>query len=135
MSTYQIVVNGKKIEASLLQRQGSLVSFLVAGARYDVEISPILAQRNTGAAPVIVQAPIAATSAAQIDAVCAPMPGIIVNVLVKKGDSVKPGQTVAIMEAMKMENNVATTRAGIIKEVLVKTGEEVANHQPLVKFE
>lgn len=137
MTKYAVQVNGKKVEATLLQRSGSLVTFAVNDQRYEVEVAPILLERAaTGAQPIVVQ-PAAAnpSKTVQIDAVTAPMPGIIVQVLVKPGDEVQPGQTVVIMEAMKMENNVASTRAGKVKEVLVKAGVEVSNHQTLLKFE
>ncbi len=137
MTRYAVQVNGKKIEATLLQRSGSLVAFSVNDKRYEVEINPILLERAAGPTPAVVvhPAPSAAVKATQSDTVAAPMPGIIVQVPVKPGDSVQPGQTVVIMEAMKMENNVAAPRAGKVKEVLVKAGEEVSNHQALIKFE
>ena len=136
MTKYAIQVNGKTIEATLLQRSGSLVTFSVNDKRYEVEVNPILLERAASSAqPIVVQPAATASKSVQTDTITAPMPGIIVQVPVKVGDAVHPGQTVVIMEAMKMENNVTSARAGKVKEILVKAGEEVSNQQVLLKFE
>ncbi len=60
------------------------------------------------------------------------MPGLIMKVLVKVGDTVTAGQKVMTMEAMKMENDINSGTAGTVKAVLVKEGDNVKEHQPLV---
>jgi biotin carboxyl carrier protein len=65
-------------------------------------------------------------------AVKAIMPGKIVRVLVQEGDEVKAGQVVAILEAMKMENELAAPAAGRVQQVLVKPGATVEQGQSLV---
>lgn len=137
MTKYAVQVNGKKVEATLLQRSGSLVAFSVGDKRYDVEINPILLERAAGPAHAVIVQPanVPSSKAVSSDSVIAPMPGIIVQVAVKPGDTVQPGQTVVVIEAMKMENNVTASRPGKVKEILVKAGEEVANQQALIKFE
>ncbi len=66
--------------------------------------------------------------------VSAPMPGRIIQVLVKPGDKVQVGQDVVILEAMKMENSITANQAGTIKQVLVAEGEAVAVDAPLVEI-
>jgi len=63
------------------------------------------------------------------------LPGTIIQVLVKKGDHVKEGQTVAKFEAMKMINNVQALTAGTIKEIHVKTGDKFSKGTLLMEFE
>ncbi|HEX6797363.1 MAG TPA: biotin/lipoyl-containing protein [Ktedonobacterales bacterium] len=58
-------------------------------------------------------------------AVRAPMPGLVVNVMVQPGEEVRRGQTVVVLEAMKMENDLQAPRAGIVKEVRVGKGQTV----------
>ena len=58
-------------------------------------------------------------------AVRAPMPGLVVNVMVQPGDEVRRGQTVVVLEAMKMENDLQAPRAGVVKEVRVVKGQTV----------
>ena len=62
----------------------------------------------------------------------APMPGLVLNVVKAVGESVERGETVAILEAMKMENDLATPHGGTVKEVLVSKGQTVNQGDVLV---
>ena len=64
--------------------------------------------------------------------VIAPMQGLIVKIPVRPGDSVKLGDVVAVLEAMKMQNDIVTTVAGKVSEVYVKEGQVVSPSQPLL---
>ncbi len=64
-------------------------------------------------------------------AVHAPMPGLVAGVLVQPGDEVRRGQTVVVLEAMKMENDLQAPRPGIVKEVRVAKGQTVAQNDVL----
>ncbi|HET9782193.1 MAG TPA: pyruvate carboxylase subunit B [Candidatus Dormibacteraeota bacterium] len=64
--------------------------------------------------------------------VTAPMQGLIVKIPVKRGDDVKLGDVVAVLEAMKMQNDIVTTVAGKVSDVYVKEGEVVSPNQPLL---
>jgi acetyl-CoA/propionyl-CoA carboxylase biotin carboxyl carrier protein len=68
-------------------------------------------------------------------AVLAPMQGTIVKVLVEEGQEVEADQAVCLLEAMKMESEIRTQRAGKIKEVLVEAGNTVRSGEPLVVLE
>ncbi len=65
----------------------------------------------------------------------APMPGKVTKVLVKKGDSVKSGDTVVIVEAMKMENEIHTPVDGVVKEIYVKEGDTINPDETLIYVE
>lgn len=65
----------------------------------------------------------------------APIPGVIVALLVRPGDEVVHGQELCTIEAMKMRNNIRSTRAGRIGEVLVNPGQTVNHNDPLMSFE
>ena len=62
----------------------------------------------------------------------APMPGLVVNIPVALGDAVERGQTVAVLEAMKMENDLSSPRSGVVKEIKVSQGQAVNQGQPLI---
>ena len=67
--------------------------------------------------------------------ILAPMPGTIINILVKEGDEVLEYQEVVILEAMKMENAIPTPEAGKVKEIKVKVDDKVSTNQVLMLLE
>ena len=71
----------------------------------------------------------------QADIISAPMPCKIVNIYVKPGDSLKAGDTVLTMEAMKMQSNYKVSADCTVKEVLVCAGDSVRVEQPLIKLD
>lgn len=67
--------------------------------------------------------------------ITAPMPGVVLAVKAKEGDSVKMGDVVVVLEAMKMENDITAKRPGIIKEIRVKEGQTVGSGEVLAVVE
>lgn len=67
-------------------------------------------------------------------ALTAPMPGVILDVSVKAGDTVERGQQIAVLDAMKMHNVIGAPRAGTIAEVFVVAGQNVDHGDAIVKF-
>ncbi|MCB0496994.1 MAG: biotin/lipoyl-binding protein [Cyclobacteriaceae bacterium] len=65
----------------------------------------------------------------------APMPGLILEIAVEKGQSVTKGDKLAILEAMKMENVIKASGDGVVNEIKVKVGESVENGQTMITFE
>ena len=105
----------------------------VNGKVYEVELESVSEAQGTiavaqNAAP---QAP-AAPAAAGDQEVKAPMAGTILDVKVAVGAQVKKGQVIAILEAMKLENEVVSTADGTVKQVLVNKGQAVTNQQVLI---
>jgi pyruvate carboxylase subunit B len=113
-------------------------------AEFDVEVEgEIFKVRVSGAGMTITPGPGPAGPSAAAPAappaprggegtVIAPMQGLIVKLPVKAGDEVKLGDVVAVLEAMKMQNDIVTTVAGKVREVYVKEGEVVTPSQPLL---
>lgn len=68
------------------------------------------------------------------ESITAPMPGTITNILVKEGDNVKKGQVLAILEAMKMENEIVAPHDGAVKAISVDKGQNVNPGETLLKM-
>jgi len=75
-----------------------------------------------------------ASSAQEIMDIKAPMPGLILDIKVKAGDKINKGDTLLVLEAMKMENIIKSAREGEVKSVLVAVGESVEKNQVLIHF-
>ena len=94
------------------------------GKVYEVEIEEVAAGTTPKQTAAQTAAP-AAKPAASGESVTAPMPGTILNVLVKQGQAVKKGQVLAILEAMKMENEIVAPADGQVASISVDKGQNV----------
>lgn len=70
-----------------------------------------------------------------MEKICAPIPGTITSIDISEGQTVKSGQTILILEALKMQNEIFCNNAGIVKEILVKEGSKVSANQVLIVIE
>src|SRR5258708_6682219 len=110
----------------------------VSTAEFDVEVEgEVFKVRVTGGGMTVTPASSAGAPAPPPPrtgegTVIAPMQGLIVKIPVKAGDEVKLGDVVAVLEAMKMQNDIVTTTAGRVSQVYVKEGEVVSPNQPLL---
>lgn len=142
MKKYRFTINGNPYAVTIKQLTDDHVFVEVNGAEYQVDIIEEPIQRKT---PQLVRArPVydteqhlsktkAAARPAKIGIVKAPLPGLIIEILVKEGDEVKIGQNVLRMEAMKMENNIQSNREGKIISIKVKPGDSVLEGDVLVE--
>ena len=132
---YVVTVNGKKFEVEVEKVGGAARSLsrqpaergerTVAAAAAPVAPAP-------AATPTPVAAPVAASTTVGGVTITSPMPGSILDVKVNVGDKVKYGQTLAILEAMKMENDIPATADGEVAEIKVKKGDAVETDSVLI---
>lgn len=101
---------------------------LVNGNEYEVNIARPLDQ-------LIKEMGFEVGAGKQVNAIKAPMPGLILSINVSVGQEVQENDSLLILEAMKMENNFASPRAGIIKSIMVEKGQAVDKGQLLIEFE
>ena len=104
----------------------------VNGKVYEVELESVTETQGSIAVAPQAQAAPAAPAAAGDQEVKAPMAGTILDVKVAVGAQVKMGQVIAILEAMKLENEIVATADGVVKQVLVSKGQSVNNQQDLL---
>ena len=121
MRIYNIQVNGKKYEVKVMGI---------------TEVEPVEVKTVKGEVPAKAEAPKASPAASgKGEPVLAPMQGNILNVMVKVGDSVKAGQTIIILEAMKLENEIKAPRDGVVSSIAVSKGQAVNNKAVLLTLE
>ena len=140
MKTYKLKINGNDYNVEINEVEGQEIKMNVNGMPYavtvDQEMKPTKKTVVTSAAQPRV-APAAGGSVQKSNAatgtkVQAPLPGTILDVFVNVGDTVKSGQTVVLLEAMKMENNIEADCDGTVKEVKVRKGDSVLEGDVLV---
>ena len=128
---YKVTLNGKTYEVEVEVGKVVLLDEYEACAP-----APAAAPAAT-AAPAAPAAPAAAPAPAPValsdgEPVNAPMPGNILRIDVKEGDKVKAGQTLLILEAMKMENEIAAPKDGTVVQIATSKGAAVETGTPLI---
>ncbi|MCH5224561.1 MAG: acetyl-CoA carboxylase biotin carboxyl carrier protein subunit [Muribaculaceae bacterium] len=133
---YKYKINGIKFNVLVDDPEGNKVHVEVNGMPYTVEldkapevkptISPVKkpekAPRTETGEKVVAQ-PVATSAAGY--RIKAPLPGTIMSIPVKVGDTISAGATVCVLEAMKMENDIHSPKGGVVKQILVNVGDAV----------
>ncbi len=139
MKEYNYKINGAPYNVKINGIEENIAKVEVNGIEFDVELEKPVAQPKpvvrAVAAPVkTIEAPKEKQEAvdAGVFAVRAPLPGTINDIKVAVGQEVAKGQTVVVLEAMKMENNIDSDRAGKVLEVKVAKGDTVMEGSILV---
>jgi len=158
MKEYKYKINGNEYSVAIIDLEGDKAAVEVNGVSYQVDIltegytapaprpaakpaaAPAPAPTAAPAAPAPAPQPIApaapaaepAAPAGKGTAVQSPLPGVILDIKVAVGDQVKAGQTVAILEAMKMENNINAECDGVITAIKVSKGDNILEGSDIV---
>lgn len=146
MKQYKYTINGAQFDVTIDSIVGSKAKVEVNGIPFEVEmqgsslVEEALPTVSTEAAAAPAAAP-AAEPAAPAAAksgpgagapVKAPLPGVVTKILVKEGQSVKKGETVLVLEAMKMENNITAEADGTVTGICVSAGDSVMEGTTLI---
>lgn len=151
MKEYKFKINGKEYQVAIGEASGNMLSVNVNGADYEVELdasnlaasagnafagakkmadAPANASPASAAPSTAAPAAKGATGAGQT--IKSPLPGIIISVDVKEGQAVKRGQKVAVIEAMKMENDILAECDGTVTAVHARKGDSVLEGADIV---
>ena len=152
MKEYKYSINGNEYTVAVIDLDGNTAAVEVNGTSYKVDIlgeelnitprpaakpatpvTPAPQPQAPAPAPVAQPAPVeqpatpapAAQSAGTGKPILSPLPGVILDLKVNVGDQVKAGQTVAVLEAMKMENNINAEHDGVVTAIKVNKGDSI----------
>ncbi|MBR7003791.1 MAG: biotin/lipoyl-binding protein [Bacteroidales bacterium] len=142
MKTYKFKINGNEYNVDINSVEGNTADVTVNGASYKVEMETPIAPAAPVATPAApapataaaAPAPAPSASSGAGKAITSPLPGVIIEVSVKEGQAVKAGQKVAVIEAMKMENEIQASSDGTVTAVLVNKGDSVLEGAEIVKI-
>ena len=141
MKKFKFTIRGNNYDVDILSIEDDIAEIEVNGSTYQVEIHREKKQSKT---PVLIRPKVVPASEADkaktskpterkgAGTIKAPLPGTILELKVRTGDKVKIGDTLLIMEAMKMENNIKSDKEGTVQEVNVNNGDSVLEGDTLV---
>lgn len=150
MKKYNLTINGTKYSVDINDIEDNKANIEVNGTPYTVELDmesiPTMQKSQPKVVRVAAPAPKAAPAApAAVPAAPAaptagcvlksPLPGTILDIFVNAGDTVKTGQHLILLEAMKMENNIDADRDGVVKEIRVRRSDSVMEGDVLLVIE
>ena len=143
-------VNGQTVKGDLIKINDRQYHFLMAGKSYTVDLMKLNPEEKSMVLKVnsvkftlqlkdkydqlLHSLGLDAMAAKKINDIKAPMPGMVLNILVKEGDTVKKGDALLVLEAMKMENILKSPADGVIKKIAAVTGTAVEKNQLLIQF-
>ena len=132
MKDYALKINGHNYDVRIddVNESSTLAHVVVNGTAYEVEIAG--AKGAATKRPQVAPAPVAPSTGYTIKC---PLPGTVLSINVKVGDTIATGQTLVILEAMKMENNIDADRAGVVKQIFVQQGATVMEGDNLILIE
>ncbi len=140
---YKYTINGNQYEVAIGDIEGTIATVTVNGEEYKVEWEPEAEpekKKPVLGKPAAVESTSSeeSTSSANVNtnnAIKAPLPGVITSIEVAVGDEVNAGDTLLVLEAMKMANNIEAEKSGKVTAILVKPGQSVMEDDALVVVE
>ena len=146
MKSYKFTINGNTYETNVINVEDNIAEIEINGTVYKVEVDKQLKQQKTprlirsAAVPSTDSHPsVAKTSSPEgpkgTGTIKSPLPGVILDVFVREGDTVKMGQKLLLLEAMKMENNIEADKAGKVISIKRQKGDSVMEGDVLIVIE
>ncbi|MBN3036345.1 MAG: biotin/lipoyl-binding protein [Bacteroidales bacterium] len=141
MKKFSFTIRGNRYEVEIQQFENNIAEMEVNGSHYTVEVHEEVRPSKTPTILVRKEVPDPRRSEVKIRKTIgsalqmkSPLPGTVMQVLVKSGDNVKKGQKLLVYEAMKMENSILAERDGQITAVRVQPGDNVLEGDVLVEM-
>ena len=148
MKKFKFTIDGASYSVNVKSVEGNQAEIEVNGKSYAVRLeqevntlkTPILVRKEVVTKPgenkiATKAAPMPPSSKPSANGVKAPLPGSIIRVVAKVGDTVKEGDLLLVMESMKMENNILSEKNGVIKSINVEAGQAVMQDDILLELE
>ncbi len=145
MKRFKFTINGNKYESEILHIEDNVAEIEVNGTKYYVEVNrdlkpiktPILVRPNAVPSTDLHPSEVKTTTPGVTKSggsIKSPLPGVILEMLVREGDTVKIGQRLLVLEAMKMENNIDADKGGVVKRVHKQKGDSVLEGDVLIEL-
>lgn len=145
MKKYKFTIHGNEYDVHIKSVEDNIIDLDVNGSTYKVEVDKSIQPAKT---PKLVRARVAPPpqeampeeltstppASAPSGKISSPLPGTVINIMVREGDTVKVGQKLMILEAMKMENNIDSDKDGKVISIPVRPGQSVMEGDTLIEI-
>lgn len=139
MKSYKFKVNENGYTVNIKSHEDNVINLEVNGTSYDVIMSTEIKKIKT---PTLVRsaskqpaAPLQVNPKSAKTKIVAPIPGTILSLNVKVGDTIKENDLLLVLEAMKMENNIIAEKSGVVASIKVEVGQQVLQDAVLIELE
>ncbi|WP_396601033.1 acetyl-CoA carboxylase biotin carboxyl carrier protein subunit [Algibacter sp. R77976] len=139
MKSYKFKVNENGYTVNIKSHEDNVINLEVNGTSFDVimsnEIKKTKTPRLVRSASKQPSAPLQTTPKSAKTKIIAPIPGTILSLNVKVGDTIKENDLLLVLEAMKMENNITAEKSGVVASIQVEVGQQVLQDAVLIELE
>ena len=139
MKNFKFKIQDNNYNVKILSHEGSNIELEVNGTSYSVKMKEEIKKTKT---PTLVRSaskrpsePLKVNPSSSKTKIVAPIPGVVLSLDVKVGDTIKVGDRLLVLEAMKMENNITSEKAGTITAVNVNVGQQVLQNEIMIELE
>lgn len=139
MKNFKFKIRDNNYNVKILSHEGNNIDLEVNGTSYSVKMKEEIKKVKT---PTLVRAaskrpaePLKVNPSSSKTKIVAPIPGVVLSLEAKVGDVIKVGDRLMVLEAMKMENNIVSEKAGTITAVNVKVGQQVLQNEIMIELE
>jgi len=138
MKNYKFKINENGYTVNIKSHEGNIIDLEVNGTAYEVIMKEEIKKTKT---PTLVRAasqrpaePLKVNPSSSISQILAPIPGVVLSIDVAVGDTLKVGDRMLVLEAMKMENNIVCEKAGTITAMKVVVGQQVLQNEVMIEI-
>lgn len=138
MKNFKFKIYDNNYNVRIVSHEDNIINLEVNGTSYSVKLDEEIKQTKT---PTLVRSaskspavPLNMSSNTRNTKIVAPIPGVVISIDINVGDVVKVGDRMLILEAMKMENNITSEKAGTVSAIYVKTGQHVLQNELMIEL-
>ena len=139
MKSYKFKVNETGYTVNIKSHEDNIINLEVNGTSYEVKLNEEIKKTKT---PTLVRAaskrpaePLKVNPKSKKTKIVAPIPGVILSLNVKVGDTIKENDLLLVLEAMKMENNIVSEKTGVVTAINVAVGQQVLQDEVMIELE
>jgi glutaconyl-CoA/methylmalonyl-CoA decarboxylase subunit gamma len=140
MKNFKFKIDSNNYNVRILNHEGSNINLEVNGTSYQVQLKEEV--KKVSKTPTLVRSKAQSPSepkkinpSSNKTTVVAPIPGVVLSVKVAVGDTINVGDTLLVLEAMKMENNITSEKSGVVSKINVTNNQQVLQDQVLIELE